>query len=385
MRLIPILILMIIPLLLIPYTVVAFSDETISRNDIEKLEKKINSFQKSIDKIEILIDDQKIIILENESQLQTDKDKLKSLKKSSSTSWTHLEKIIDAKDEIPKSELKLSESKKTLIGLENKVQQRIHSINNYKNDVIQAERQIKLQTPIKTELVEIDNSNLVKKIGVKLSNTCITALKNNVTNPCGISYKNLIIMDSSNTDISGKFTTDENGLFHRGSPQLKDSHRWYDSDNELRLFVDPSSNLESRIKMIEISPNFETYTLNSNKIQHSEYEFKDFEVFSIMKNQTETITVKTLVQEPGRILFHDRYIDDRCRKSIISSDNWKFLLLDTINHMRNNCSEGTTSLNNTEFIPAIKTEFNPMDSPSWKALQWFEESKVKCKALCFSY
>jgi len=384
-RLTPILILLIVPLLLAPALFVnSYSEEIPSRDDIKKLKKKIVSFQNHIDDIKIEIAEQKTEISKNESQLQTDKNKLKSLKQSSSTSWTHLENIINTENQIPKSKLTLSNSKKTLIGLENKLQIRIHTIENIKDDIDKAEKMIKLQPPIKKELVEIDNSNLVKKIGVKLSNTCITALKNNVTNPCNVSYKNLVILDSSNTDISGKFNTDDNGFFHRGKPQMQDSHRWYDLDNELRLFVDPPREMETRIKMIEISPNFNTYTLNSDKIQHEEYEYKDFEIFSILKNQTETISVRVLVQEPGRILFHDRYIDDYCRKSIISSDNWKFLLLDTINHMRNNCSESSTSFNNTEFIPTIKTEYNPEDSPSWKALQWFEESKIRCKTLCFS-
>ena len=52
--------------------------------------------------------------------------------------------------------------------------------------------------------------------------------------------------------------------------------------------------------------------------------------------------------------------------------------------MQQNCIEGTTSFDNMEFIPAKKTEFNISESPSWQALKWFEQAKIKCKTLCFS-
>ena len=122
--------------------------------------------------------------------------------------------------------------------------------------------------------------------------------------------------------------------------------------------------------MIEITPNLDTYTMIGKKYQHGEFEYEDdTKIITAHSNQTKIIPIKVLTQESGRILYHDRYIDNYCKTGMINSNNWKMLLPDTIHHMRQNCIEGSTSLDNVEFIPANNTEFNKLESPSWQELQ----------------
>ena len=194
-------------------------------------------------------------------------------------------------------------------------------------------------------------------------------------------------MDSSNTDISGDFITDNDGFFHRRIPQVNNDCRAYDTDNQLRIFVDPSSHCQTRIKIIEILPNFETYTLNGLRYQNEEFEYVDFIVNSTFGNVTQSkiIQIQNSTNTPGQILFHDRFIDESCKKAMINSEMWKILIPDTLRHMRQNCLPGTTNYDIKEFIPANNTDYNRNNSPAWKELERFEDSKIKCKLLCFEY
>lgn len=225
-----------------------------------------------------------------------------------------------------------------------------------------------------------DFTGYVKKIGIRLSQSCITMIKNDIPTTCP-SYELLQQLDSSIIDVSGKFGF-KDGFFQRLKPSIDNSWRWYDFDNHLRIFVDPPAGMESRIKMIEITPNLNTYLIKNNQYQPQKYEYTDIEIINPLSKKTETITIKVETQKQGRILFHDRFIDNYCDVSKITSDNWEKLLLDTINHMRLNCIEGSTSFDNMEFIPAKITEFDMTTSPSWQALQWFESAKKECKELC---
>ena len=382
-----------IPLLLIPGMISdSYAD---ARSDIERQEKLIEIAEKRIAKVEIKVTEQREEIMKNENTLENDKAHLKTLKKSTNNSWTHLEKIIAAKDKIEESEKILADSKPSLILLLTSINNHNEHIKSLEEKIEEFEKESKRIIIDSNQVIQkdeskpetLDTSGYVKKIGIKLANVCTIALKNNVTNPCGISYKNLITLDSSNTDVSGKFTTDDNGFFHRGIPQVENDCRAYDLDNQLRIFVDPSAYCQVRIKMIEIMPNFETYTVTSEQYQHEEFKFIDYIYNSTIGNVTQSTTIQILnsTQEPGQILFHDRFINDSCNKAMINSDMWEILIPDTLSHMRQNCEPGTTNYDVREFIPANNTDFNPEESRDWKALKEIEDSKVRCKTLCFEY
>ena len=314
----------------------------------------------------ILLDNK--IIQQKETVHNTDKkfdnlkDNLRELKNNNDDTWESISDIIDAKEEIIHIKKELDNNKSNLQSLLTEKSTNTKSIQILYKDLKILE--VKLRSTvsesqlIKNDKKDIKNFNFtgyVKNIGIKLSNSCIVMIQNNITTTCP-TYEELYQLDSSNQIISGTFGYEDN-FFHRLEPTSQNNWRWYTFDNTLRLFVDPSSQMQSRMKIIEIIPNFDVY-IDTNKTK-------------ITKNQTQE-----------RIIYHDRYIDDYCKTSTINSDKWKIILPDTINHMRQNCTPGTTFFNGTEFIPIIQSEYNRLESPNWQALQWFEESKVKCKELC---
>lgn len=226
----------------------------------------------------------------------------------------------------------------------------------------------------------VDLTNLAKKIGITITDTCITAIQNNVTNPCGVTYKDLITLDSSDTQISGKFATDKNNFFHRAEPKYKQSWRAYDSDESLRIFVDPPSGMAQRMKMIHIMPNFDTYLIAGKTKIDEKYEYVDYTVTKGTGNNTSSKVIQVLnkTQDYARVLYHDRYVDDRCMKAMINADKLDILLADTINYMRNNCQEEHTSFVNIELIPIDFTYIDITTTASWQYNQWMEHVKNFC-------
>ena len=109
------LVLLVIPFLLIPGIILdSFAD---SRDEIKRAEKQIEIIEKRIEKLGVIVSEQRDEIVKSENQLKEDKANLKTLKKSSNTSWTHLEKIITAKDKVKESERIVSSSNPRLISL----------------------------------------------------------------------------------------------------------------------------------------------------------------------------------------------------------------------------------------------------------------------------
>lgn len=376
----------IVCLLAIPILMLDSYSEEITRSDINKLKGEITNSNKKIISLEVKMEKQKIIIVDYEIKFETLKDELKTLKKNSNNSWDSLKKIIDTEKKLRESEEKLKESKKKLQLLRIEQSSIIRLIDDLDKKldemIISLRKKVSEKEIIQQEDEKINSFNstgLVKKIGIKLSSSCIQLIKNNFTTTCP-TYEELYKLDSSVQNISGEFGY-KDGYFQRLDSNYINSRNWYDFDNQLRIFVDPPVSMQSHIKMVKIESNFDTYLLNGKNYQSAKYEDKNIEVINHF-NKTKIITLKVKTQEQGQIIYHDRYIDDYCKMSIISSDNWKELLDDTIKHMRQNCDEGTTIFNNTEFIPAIKTEFDITKSPSWQALQWFEKAKIECKNLC---
>ncbi len=71
--------------------------------------------------------------------------------------------------------------------------------------------------------------------------------------------------------------------------------------------------------------------------------------------------------------------------AMITSDNWKALLNDTIHLLRNDCDLSYTEFEDREFIPTILSEIDITTSPFWQYTQWLNSSIERCKTLCFEY
>lgn len=206
--------------------------------------------------------------------------------------------------------------------------------------------EIKINTKeLLLEVLEHD----AKLIGVELSANCIAAAKLNMT-VCP-TYEDLLPLDNSLTQYSGEFSYYD-GYFHREPSNYNDSFRAYETDDKIRIILDPPFYEKSRIKMITIESNFGYYA---------------------------DPTISNHVIDGKRVLGKERIIND-CYTARISVDNWKKLLPDTILTFRNGCE--SAEISDTESFDMPKTEIDIWSSPNIAYSQWLLEMKEKCKVLC---
>lgn len=281
------------------------------------------------------ISEQNKIIKEDKIFLHENIDYLAQQKELSSKSWDALLSVEPAEQGVIDARQNYKDSRSELFVLLRE-----------RSDQIKLQKELDNQLVVEKTIQTIQNStaNLVRLIGIDLSKSC------EISENC-LNYSDLIYLDSSNQRISGKFI-EVDGDIRRDKSPMEDSWRWYDMDNKTRIIVDPPSGMSDRIKMVTITNNLGVYFLGDDMN---------------LSNYTRT--------------FHlDRYVDN-CRTAIIKND--LNLLDDTINYLRTGCS--ITSFNNTGFETLIPTLYDPRTSPNWLFIQWQNESKIKCRTLCFEY
>jgi len=294
--------------------------------------------------LEILISEQEITVANNEKTLNDAKERLVILKNESKSSWNSAMLIEDAEREKNDAEDILKKTGQRLADLLDEKRQ-------------EEERHIALDKRRTAEIINlrdqqsIDISKLEKFIGVRLSNTCVTLIKNNI-DVCP-TYEELYQLDSSNESVSGKFLIDD-GYYHRDSAKFKNSWEWYKYDNTPRIMIDPPAGMEKKIKMITIQPRLETYFLADD---HK-------------------------VDENTRTYHYGRYID-RCHDATMSADNWKSILPDTIYTMRIGCTISQFDNSFSEILSV--TEIDIASTNYWKYKTWLEDTKAKCLVICKEY
>lgn len=212
---------------------------------------------------------------------------------------------------------------------------------------------------------EIDQKHLV---GLSISKTCVTLLRNDIPTNCP-SYADLINLDSSNTDVSGEFVTEDDGWFHRGPSSYEESWRWYDYDDKIRLILDPPLTMSSRIPMVTIENNFGVY-------------------FAAGDHTINPVTLGNGIDSVGtysdsKRTYHSSRHIDRCVEAVISADKWTTMLTDTIVMLRTGCVNTTVQDRFEEYIP--RTEIDITTSPNWQYSQWVDAAKNSCKTICKQY
>ncbi len=353
--------------IVVVYVLFAMPDASaITRAEYEELEAQEQAARDNLEGYEIQLEDQRKLIKSQENiidNLKADRDKVSKL-----SDWESL-RLKSVFNEAVQNATKTMRDYRNGLG----------DIVTLRSDAIKFLKSINLDVTFDkpTSLSHLDT-----KIGVSLSKTCETMVKNNFTSNCP-TYKQLIQLDSSNTDISGKFTTDEDGFFHRGNEDVSDSYKYYWNDDTIRIFVDPPGNMADRIKMIYIQPNFDVYTVRADRTVNDEFEIIIGNKTLSYGNQTKLITfdVRNQTEQFSIIQYHDRYLN-KCQESTINADNWKFLLPDTIHLMRNDCDRSFTQFEEREIITPNSTAYSPVDSPEWNILQ---EAKRISEFCIFKY
>jgi hypothetical protein len=354
-------------LLVIFYVTFSIPDASgITREEYNELEESVENAKEQIDDLVEAISDQRNIINEKSDDLENLQKELKEAETKKNESWDSIQEVMDLEDKVVQAETKYKEARQKLFSLLNEKSEQERVIDELE----------KILSSSKIESEKFDTSNLAKNVAVRLSQTCITALENGISSECP-TYKQLVILDTSDTNISGKFTTDENGYFHRDKAPIDNSWRYYDLDDELRVFIDPPQGMAERVKTITIQSNFDTYFVQNDMTVDSKYELVDFVINGTTYQKAKTVQVYEKVGDFGRVIYHDRYVDN-CKHATINAEKWEMLLADTIHYMRNNCDEAHTSYQEREIIYANSTNIDLTTSPNWNYFQWLEEVSNHC-------
>lgn len=193
-------------------------------------------------------------------------------------------------------------------------------------------------------------------VGITLSQTCLTMIKNNMTTDCP-SYDiiNAVFPDTSNQEISGKFVY-KDGLWQRDNSNFSQHYNWYSYSGPV-LWIDPPGDIVGRIATITIETQIPEY-----KVQQSK---------KLINN---TMTVG-----------HSRYVDDKCYRASVTAQDWLLITGDTLRYMQNDCSSDFT---NFEHLESKYFEYAYHDITTTYKYQldsWIAQTKIKCKGLCFEY
>ena len=336
--------------------------DAITRAEFDDLKDQEQAAEDKLKEYEIQLEDQRKLIKEHEGvigALKADRDKVSKL-----SDWESLRLKSIFNDAVNNATKTMSEYRNGL-----------GDIITLRSDAIRLLKSINLNVTFDKPT---DLSHLTTKIGVSLSKSCEIMVKNNFDNNCP-TYKQLIQLDSSNTDISGKFTTDSDGFFHRGDEPVQDSYRYYWNDEQIRIFVDPPGDMASRIKMIYIQPNFDVYKIKNDLTINDTFEIIQGNKTLTAGNQTKLITfdVRNQTSDFSIVQYHDRFIE-RCNQATINANNWLFLLPDTIHLMRNDCDRSFTQFEEREIITPEKSIIDVTTSPNWLYLQAQKEIEEFC-------
>lgn len=288
--------------------------------------------------------------------------------------WGNVDQIEVIDEKITEQEIKISELKKQYEQLKEKKE-------NNKSNIKKLQKQYdELQIQYYNERQKA-LSGLSKVVGVRLDNTCMTLIKAGINNGTCPTYDELIQLDSSLKQYSGEFVKIDN-ITQREKAPYQNSWRYYDFDGNFRVIVDPPKGMDERIRMIEIRPNFDTYIVTDSMVQKPEFELVDIQVNStyswIKTNKTIDVTIRNQTQDYGRILFHDRFVDERCRFAAINAEKTNELLPDTIHHLRSGCSEDSTLFKTKEIIYPNYTNIDITTSQKYKDDQWLKYVKEFC-------
>lgn len=200
-------------------------------------------------------------------------------------------------------------------------------------------------------------SNRGYAIGVILSDACIAAIKSNHTTPCP-SYRELQSIDNSIPAYSGAFR-EINGFYQREQPKMPNSMGYYQYDPVFRVFVDPPHT--ARMQIITIESQLKEY--------HQSDQFKINEI-------KDGKLVDSKATKSVRTYSTKRFVDSTCTVATITADNWREILPDTINFMRNNCAPNQTQIKTIQNDIKILKTHDVGTSAKWK-LDKFYESVIK--------
>lgn len=195
-------------------------------------------------------------------------------------------------------------------------------------------------------------------LGIILSDTCISSVKaGSKTCP---SYRELATLDSSVPAFSGTFK-EVNGFYQRVPTKYPNSMGFYQYDPVFRIFVDPPKT--AKMPLITIETQLPEY--------HQSDQFKVNEI-----KDGKLIDSKAI--KSVRTYSIKRFVDSTCSFATITATNWKELLPDTINFMRNNCDPNQTQIKTIQNDIKVLKVHDVSTSAKWKLDKFYADTIKNC-------
>ena len=346
---------------------------------MEEIDIEIQSLQAKLLSYDGMITEAKKAMVDSERLLKDKKEELRIAKRDQGKSWGGTEKVGSVQKLVGDASKSVQDARTKYI-----------SLIKEKSDVIKKIKELKSSKKVIELQLQVAGrpTGQAKIIGVDLSQGCISQIKNKFKTDCP-DYFELAKFDNSRQEVSGFFVDD--GYYHRENPTQLNSWRVYDYDGIPRIIVDPPLGMSERIRLITIQDNFSVYLLPDSRFVKPSYQLVNMTKSADEwgKNGTYSGLNKTsyfnVIDTASRIIYHDRYVDDKCWHAIINADKWEILLPDTINYMRNNCSDAHTSFIHKEVIIEKLTPQDISTSQKYKdeqRLKWIIQNCLKTYGVC---
>jgi len=200
--------------------------------------------------------------------------------------------------------------------------------------------------------------------GIVLSQGCRTNLKNNLTTTCP-TYQEIMLLfpDTSEKKIIGDFGF-KDGMYQRLHSNYKNPEGYYNSVSELSkdlMIIDPPAKLWNRLNLIEIRPNLDDFRIRERGLDKS---------YNAI--------------EHSLTLGFGRYVDS-CRLAYVDSENWIFMVGDSINLINNKCDPAFTQFNGTKTTYFQKAVHDITTSYKYKLEQWIKQAVERCSTKNCNY
>lgn len=192
-----------------------------------------------------------------------------------------------------------------------------------------------------------------KALGIIISKSCQLS-------PDCLKYSTIRDFDNSNQVMTGQLVM-KNGDYYRKATSNQNNYRWLEYSSNYTVLIDPPLKFYAQIPLITIVPSLDEFHL---KGQFGVHEYK---------LQTDAKATQSL-----RSYSHTRYVDSTCTNAIITAKDWKKVLPDTIDYLRNDCDYRHTTLTTVTNDIKTLTTHDLASSNKWKLDTFYKDVMDRC-------
>lgn len=192
-----------------------------------------------------------------------------------------------------------------------------------------------------------------KALGIVISKSCLMSQK------C-LHYSDIRDFDNSDSTMTGPLVL-KDGDYVRQASSKQNNYYWLQYSKNYTVMLDPALKFRDQIPLITIVPTLDEFHLQG------QFAIKEYKLQADAK-----------ATQDVRSYSHTRYVDSTCTNAIITAKDWKKVLPDTIDYLRNNCDSKHTKLTTitNEMRPLTKHDLGT--SNKWKLDQFYKNVIEKC-------